>query len=248
MTVMIAQISDIHAARGAASLSALDQALDYLAMQKPDAIIVSGDLANKPHAEGYALVGKALGAAWCPVFMVPGNADDREAMRAGFPDAASWPAEGPLHVNEVVAGGVRLVGLDVTVPGEIYGEMTTDNLDFLATALDSEPIVPALIFMHQHPFPLLSRKLDKNMCRNVGPLSDVLRASRAKVLGVVCGHAHRAVSGMLGPVPAHMSPPLVMADPAFVEGHGAAPVTDPPGLLLHAIDGDSLVTHTISLG
>lgn len=248
MTVLIAQISDIHAARGAASLAALDRALDYLSAQKPDAIIVSGDVSNKPHAEGYPLARQALAAAWCPVFMVPGNVDDRDAMRATFPDAAYWPPEGPLHVNEVVAGAVRVVGLDVTVPGETYGEVTTDCLDFLATALDSEPSVPALVFMHQHPFPLHSSRLDKNMCRNVEPLSDVLRASRAKVLGVVCGHAHRAASGMLGPVPARMSPPLVTSNPALVEGHAAPPVTDPPGLLLHAIDGDSLVTHTISLG
>lgn len=248
MTLVIAQISDIHAAPGAASLAALDGALRYLSVQKPDAIIVAGDLSNKPHAEGYPLVRQALAAAWCPVFMVPGNVDDRDAMRGAFPDVGYWPDEGPLHVNQMVGGAVRVVGLDVIVPGEVYGELTTDSLDFLATALDSDPSVPALVFMHQHPFPLHSSRLDRFICRNVEPLQDVLRASRAPVLGVGCGHAHRAASGMLGPVPVRMSPPLVTPNPALVEGHGEPPPTDPPGLLLHAIDGASLVTHVVSVG
>ena len=92
MTALIAQISDIHAKPGAASLKALDRALDFLATVRPDALIVSGDLANKPHEQGYALVRDALARVACPVLMVPGNADRREAMRAGFPDAP-WPKE-----------------------------------------------------------------------------------------------------------------------------------------------------------
>ena len=122
---------------GAASLKALDRALDFLATVRPDALIVSGDLANKPHEQGYALVRDALARVACPVLMVPGNADRREAMRAAFPDAP-WRKDGPLHVAETIAG-VRLIGLDVTVPGEKHGEVTPEVIAFLTGALDASP-------------------------------------------------------------------------------------------------------------
>ena len=65
--------------------------------------------------------------------MVPGNADRREAMRAGVPRCALGAKDGPLNVAETIAG-VRLIGLDVTVPGEKYGEVTPEVLAFLTGA------------------------------------------------------------------------------------------------------------------
>jgi 3',5'-cyclic-AMP phosphodiesterase len=238
MTLLIGQISDIHAKPGAASLKALRAAVEFLATVKPDAIIVSGDLSNKPHEKGYATVRGALGAARCPVLMVPGNADRREEMRAAFPDAA-WPSEGPLHVTGTV-GGVRLIGLDVTVPGEKHGEITPEVLDFLSNSLETTPRMPALVFMHQHPFRTYGDGLDRLMCRNVEPLRMLLDGTRTPVLAVVCGHAHRAIITRFGRTTAIMCPSLESANPALV--------TDPPGLMLHVIEGENLVSHTVSLG
>jgi 3',5'-cyclic-AMP phosphodiesterase len=246
MSLLIGQISDIHAKPGAASLKALRTALDFLARLQPDAIIVSGDLSNKPHDKGYTLVREALAAAKCAVLMVPGNADRREEMRVAFPNAP-WPSEGPLHVTGTV-GGVRLIGLDVTVPGEKHGEVTPDVLDFLNQALETTPRMPTLVFMHQHPFRTYAAGVDRLMCRNVEPLRMLLDGTRTPVLAVLCGHAHRAIITRFGRTTAIMCPSLEGANPARVDGHGEPPVTDPPGLMLHVVEGESLVSHTVSLG
>jgi 3',5'-cyclic AMP phosphodiesterase CpdA len=243
---LIAQISDIHAKPGSPSLKALDEALDFLGRLKPDAVIVSGDLSNKPHDKGYSLVDDAFKAIRCPVLMVPGNADRREEMRAAFP-AAPWPPEGPLHVTQSI-GGVRLVGLDVTVPGEKYGEVTPEVLNFLGSALEETPRQPALVFMHMHPFETGGAGLDRLMCRNVEPLRLLLNGTRTPVLALVCGHAHRAITTRFGRVTAMMCPSLETANPALVDGYGEPEVTDPPGLMLHVVSGETLVSHTVSLG
>ena len=83
--------------------------------------------------------------------MVPGNADRREAMRAGFPDAP-WRKDGPLHVAETIAG-VRLIGLDVTVPGEKHGEVTPEVHRVPGPAPSTRQLRRLMVFMHQHPFP-----------------------------------------------------------------------------------------------
>jgi len=242
---LIAQISDIHAEPGSASLKALRKALDFLDTVRPDAIIVSGDLSNKPHNKGYALVRGAFEGVKCPLLMVPGNADSRDKMRNALGDIGDWPDEGPLNVAGVV-GGVHLVGLDVTVPGETYGEVTPAVLDFLGAALGREPATPTLVFMHQHPF-AIAAELDANMCRNVDPLRDLLDRTETPIVALVCGHAHRAITTHFGRTPAMMCPSLKTANPALVDGHPEPPVTDAPGFMLHVIDDKRLVSHTVSL-
>jgi 3',5'-cyclic AMP phosphodiesterase CpdA len=243
---LIAQISDIHAKPGAASFKALGEALRVLATVRPDAVVVSGDLSNKPHAEGYAALKHAFAALSCPFLAVPGNADRREEMRTAFPDAG-WPADGPLHLHRTIAG-VRLVGLDVTVPGEKHGEVTPEVLSFLSDALEQVPRLPTLVFMHQHPFQTFGAGLDRLMCRNVEPLRLLLDGTRTPVLALLCGHAHRALTTRFGRTMAIMCPSLEAANAALVDGHEAPPVTDPPGLMLHVVESERLVSHTISLG
>jgi 3',5'-cyclic AMP phosphodiesterase CpdA len=245
VTAVIGQISDIHAEPGSASLKALGKALDYLSEVRPDAVIVSGDLSNKPHRKGYGLVREAFKTLRCPVLMVPGNADDREKMREALGTAGRWAETGPLHVAETVAG-VRLIGLDVTVPGETFGEVTPGVLAFLRAALDEEPRLPALVFMHQHPFNTHG-ELDGMMCRNVEPLRQLLDDTETPVLALVCGHAHRAITARFGRTTAMMCPSLKTANPAVVDGYPEPPVPDAPGLMLHVVAGNSLVSHTVSL-
>jgi hypothetical protein len=86
------------------------------------------------------------------------------------------------------------------------------------------------------------------MCRNVEPLRVLLDGTRTPVLALVCGHAHRAITTRFGRVTAMMCPSLEAANPAIVDGHDEPAVTDPPGLMLHVVQGESLVSHTVSLG
>ncbi|MHB1110782.1 MAG: metallophosphoesterase [Devosia sp.] len=245
MTVLIAQISDIHARPEGASLDALKRAVDWLRDRRPDALVVSGDVAGKSQREGYGLVRDALAKVNYPVFMIPGNVDDRATMRAAFPEHDYWPASGAMNFARTI-GGMRIIGLDVTVPGESHGD-AGPVADWLHAQLDAGG-PPAMIFMHQNAFRTGIPELDRNMCRNAEQLVDAIAGEEGSVLAISCGHGHRAIYARLGQVPAMMCPSLTKASPVLIAAREEPEVTDPPGLMLHQLTESGLVSHVVSLG
>lgn len=244
--MLIAQVSDIHARADTPSLGVLERAMAWLAGRRPDALVVSGDLAGKAHRDGYAMVKGALASARCPVFMIPGNVDDRDALREAFPEHDYWPGSGPMNFVRGL-GHLRIIGLDVTVPGQSYGD-AGPVVDWLHEQLAiAGP--PVLIFMHQHAFRTGIPQMDRNMCRNAEQLADAIEGEERSVLAVCCGHGHRAIFARIGDVPAIMCPSLTSANPLQIAGRDEEPeVTDPPGLMLHELTADGLVSHVVSLG
>lgn len=237
--MLIAQLSDIHL-DGVSSLQRLDRVLQWVAELGPDAVAVSGDLANNSHADNYAVLKARLEAFGVPVLAVPGNVDSREAMRAVF----GGPADGPLN-RVVEVGDVRLIGLDVIVPGAVHGD-ATPVLGWLEAELNSGG-APALIFLHQHPFDCGMDQYETIDCHNKEALAAVIEGARDTVLCIGCGHLHRPMFTRFAGVPAALAPPIAPAGSLVADGR-KVPSTDPPGLLVHHIKGTNLVTHAISLG
>ncbi|MFQ8735499.1 MAG: metallophosphoesterase [Bilophila wadsworthia] len=50
-------------------------------VQKPDALVITGDLADSGDAHAYSLLHEALAPLSLPVYAVPGNHDRRDRMR-----------------------------------------------------------------------------------------------------------------------------------------------------------------------
>ena len=88
--MIIAQLSDIHAEGSAEALHRLDRVLDWLRPMRPDALVVSGDLAEAEHQRSYREVRQRLESLDAPFFVVPGNVDDHGRMRAGVGDRFGW--------------------------------------------------------------------------------------------------------------------------------------------------------------
>jgi len=68
------------------------------------------------------------------VFMIPGNHDARDAMRAAFPEHRYLPADGFLQYT-VEGLPVRLIALDTLVEGKGHGELCDERLDWLEARL-----------------------------------------------------------------------------------------------------------------
>src|SRR5215471_6766790 len=64
---------------------------------RPDIIVMTGDLTDHGVAEEYANLRAILAAAEMPVYVIPGNHDSREGLRATFADDGYLPVEGFLH-------------------------------------------------------------------------------------------------------------------------------------------------------
>jgi Predicted phosphohydrolases len=238
--MIIAQLSDIHIDDDA-SWARLERVLQWLRTIGPDAIAVSGDLANHSHRAAYEALKERFTTFGVPLLVVPGNVDDRNAMRAVF----GGPAQGQLNSVVTVGGGLRLIGLDVTVDGAVHGD-AAPVLDWLEAELGPGG-APALIFLHQHPFNCGMDEYETIECRNQEALSLAIGKARDTVLGISCGHLHRPMFTRFAGVPASLAPAVGKPGTLVVDGKKAVS-GDPPGLLVHHVKDGILVTHMMSLG
>jgi Calcineurin-like phosphoesterase len=84
-----------------------------------------------------------------PVYVLPGNHDDRRALHRNFgvPGADGEPAQYAVDL-----GPLRLVVLDTTRPGEDAGALDAELLGWLDAELATSPELPTLLAMHHPPF------------------------------------------------------------------------------------------------
>ena len=253
----IAQISDTHLrpegvlyggvvdpaaalATAVAQLDALDPA--------PDLVLHTGDVTEGGSAEEYALARKLLAGLPAPLRAIPGNHDERDAFRRAFSDVPRMPGSGPISYVDAATGPVRIVALDVTVPGRHHGEVTAEGLAWLDATLAIEPERPTLLMMHQAPLRTAVPYIDEYACRGGEALHALLRRFPAVRL-VACGHVHRMMlrpfgAGLLCTAPSVATAIALQPRPDAV----AASFLEPPGFLLHHWQGDEMLTHLVPLG
>jgi Icc protein len=238
---LLAQLSDPHVEVGAgdsASARALAAAVDaVLALDPaPDGVLVSGDLTNLSDARSYERVHELLAPLPMPVHVLPGNHDDREALRAWFTeDTLAGASRDPFHYA-VSCGALRLVVCDTTIPGRDDGRLDAGALAWLERELAGQPgDVPTIVAMH-HP-PLLTGIPAMDAVGLPAPDRDALGAVLARfgcVRRVVGGHVHRASYGMLGAVPVFACPSTHL-QVRWDGGSGIALEPAPPAFALHVV-------------
>lgn len=221
--MLIAQISDLHARpTGKLCYGRVDtnERLEKLVAailrldRAPDCVLATGDLTDNGLPEEYAVLREALSALPMPVYLVPGNHDRRENLRAAFADHGYIPGfkdskNGEFLHYVVDEYPVRLIGLDTVMPGSCAGEFCAARADWLREALLSEPERPTLLFMHHPPFRTGLKPMDKIMCLDDGRMAGVVREF-PNVVRVLCGHHHRPIQALwagalasCAPAPAH---------------------------------------------
>ena len=92
--MLIAQISDTHILTPASDHPAARLRADCLRRcvadinrRQPDAVILTGDTVQFGQAEEYALLRELLSPLQAPLYLIPGNRDDKVALREAFADA-----------------------------------------------------------------------------------------------------------------------------------------------------------------
>jgi 3',5'-cyclic AMP phosphodiesterase CpdA len=124
--MIVAQLTDTHIrAPGALAYRVVDTAAHLrravahlLALRpRPDVVIATGDLVDVGSAEEYRHLRELLSPLPIPVYLIPGNHDDRAALRSVFADHGYLPADGEFLNYTVDSYPLRLIGLDTQVPG-----------------------------------------------------------------------------------------------------------------------------------
>lgn len=180
-----------------------------------DAVVVTGDLADDGSVEAYTTVRELIGgfarSLGAPVFYTTGNHDERsaftEVLGSGHPDAVlAFPGAERAAVSMV--GGRRLVTLDSLVPGEVYGRLGADQLEWLREVLSTPAELGTVIAFHHPPISLdISATQRVFGLRDPEGLAEVIRGSDVRVL--LTGHFHLQLFGLLAAVPVWVTPGVV---------------------------------------
>lgn len=202
----LAQISDTHvrADDDGASAEKLRSAMAQAADYKADAILLTGDLVNDERADEYAALAAAIAHPPAPLFLMPGNHDDRARIRAAFPEHRYLPRVGALSfVLEHFP--LRIVAVDQIVPGQTHGAFTREQAQWLDDVLAEQPNKPTIVALHHPPFLTHDLLFDRIGLQESGAFADVISRHR-HVLRVICGHHHRVVVGQVAHAPVIVAP------------------------------------------
>ncbi len=255
--MLIAQMSDTHIRpKGVLAMGRVDTAghlaravAHVIALRPvPEVVLVTGDLVDAGMAEEYAHLRELLAPLAMPVYLIPGNHDLRDPLRAAFGDHRYLPP-GDFIQYVVDDGPVRLVALDTLTPGAPHGELCARRLDWLEERL-TESGKPTILFMHHPPFECGLKEFDEARL-NVG--ADRLGAivqRRPNVERILCGHVHRPIQMRWAGTIASVAPST--AHQATLGLSPDAPLMysmEPPAVALHQWrPGVGLVTHLSYIG
>ncbi|SIP93841.1 phosphodiesterase [Marinobacterium stanieri] len=200
--MIIAQLTDLHIKAGGKTAYAgkvdtfakLQRAVEHLnAMRpQPDLVLITGDLGDFGRVEEYRQARQALDRLQMPFYLVPGNHDERQALRDAFVDH-SYLFQADTHLSYVIEGlPLRLVGLDTSVPGKPHGELDGMRRDWLETALSQAPERRTLLFMHHPPVAVGLDHMDVQRLHGSDELATALQR-HPQVELILCGHLHRPV-------------------------------------------------------
>ena len=255
--MLIAQITDTHIKpHGALAYGRVDTA-PYLARAvahllalrpRPDVVLATGDLVDGGRPDEYRRLRYLLAPLAMPVYLIPGNHDEREALAAAFPDHAYLPRGGRFMQYVVEGHPVRLIALDTLVPGQVGGRLCAERLGWLAARLEEAPARPTVIFMHHPPFTTGIARMDEHGLANAAELADVVARHR-QVLRIVCGHLHRPIQALVGGTLATTAPSTAHQVALDLEDEPLAFTMEPPACHLHVWSpATGLVTHTSYIG
>lgn len=254
--MLIAQISDLHVVTAGTLLggvvdsqAALGAAIDHIGAldPRPDIVLATGDLTQDGLPEDYALLRAAFDRLPMPVYVIPGNHDNRTNLRAAFGDGGYLPETGAFLHYAIDRHPLRLIGLDTVIEGEVGGQMCSARLRWLEDRLSEHPDRPTVIFMHHPPFTTGIAFMDRPPFKGAADLEAVIgRFPRVQL--VTCGHVHRTIQTQWAGTLAAVAPSIVFQ--MALELSDDAPsafVCEPPAISLHLWRGDGGPTIVTSL-
>lgn len=205
----ILHLSDTHLTGGSgplygavdshATLEALFRRLEESG-QRPDAIVCTGDLADKGEPQAYAkLRSLAVPAAerlGAQLIWAMGNHDDRRSFKHVLLDEAAdmAPVDRVYNVN-----GLRIITLDSTVPGYHHGELSASQLAWLKEVLEEPAPEGTILALHHPPVPSVQDLAVLVELRHQQDLAAVLEGS--DVRAVIAGHLHYSTFATFAGIP-----------------------------------------------
>lgn len=197
---------------------------------RPDIVLATGDLVERGSPHEYRRLRTILNHLEIPYFLIPGNHDDREALRRAFRDH-HYLRTFERHASYAFdAWPLRVIALDSTDPAHVGGYLDDERLAWLDEELRTHPRRPTIVALHHPPFRTGIAAMDAHGFVNAEPLGEIIRA-HPHVVRIVSGHVHTVLMRPWNGTVACTAP---STSPQFVIGRSRLGIgVEAAGLLLH---------------
>ncbi|GAA1355991.1 3',5'-cyclic adenosine monophosphate phosphodiesterase CpdA [Arthrobacter rhombi] len=206
---VLVHLSDTHLRGGGALLAGSLDSIERLRAlvarleasgEQPDALVITGDLADKGEPDAYAtlrsIIEPAAARLKTRVIWAAGNHDDRSTLRT---ELLGEPA-GTEPLDRVTwVGGLRIITLDTTVPGSHHGEVDADQLQWLRGELATPAPDGTILAMHHPPVACIQPLAILVELRGQAALAEVLQGTDVRT--ILAGHLHYSTFGTFVGIP-----------------------------------------------
>jgi Icc protein len=161
--------------------------------EQPDAVVVTGDIVNCGLAQEYLVARQTLGYLRYPLYVVPGNHDNKQEFLRAFSSLCPLLGDDAENIRYSVDHfPMRLLFIDSSLNGETKGWLSEETLHWLEQQLISAGHKPVAVFMHHPPLKLGSAQMDAIACENGDRLLALIERFPC-LQRVFCGHTHRLI-------------------------------------------------------
>ena len=252
--MILVQLTDLHirplgmaAHRTAETNMLTERALRSVARlrTRPDAVLLTGDLADNGQESEYAVLAEMLQRyITVPVYAIPGNHDARNTLRAGLSHLPGINQDPDFIHYTIETLPMRLVMLDTLIPGKGEGELCSARLDWLDRTLAAAPDRPTIVAMHHPPFATGIAHMDAIGLNNRDEFASVI-ARHKQVERILSGHVHRPITGRVAHAFASVAPSAAHQIEFSLGNEPGAWNLEPAAFQVHALIGGNLVSHTV---
>ena len=174
-----------------------------------DLILLSGDLVNEVKPEIYQNIYQLLEKTGIPFVCIAGNHDVTDELDTHLPFSerrfvAHKPNALLLSRHCLTLNDWRLLLIDSSVPGKIYGAVGNKNLNWLSQNIANSHH-PVIIAMHHHVLPIDSAWMDDHITQDAEVFWHLIE-DKPSVKAVVTGHVHQKFEAQRAGVKVYATP------------------------------------------
>ncbi|PZE28720.1 MULTISPECIES: phosphodiesterase [unclassified Curtobacterium] len=213
----------------------------------PEAIVVTGDVADRGEPGAYARVRRILEPAserlGAQLIWAMGNHDERGAFRREL--FGLQPTDRPVDFVYDV-NGLRVITLDTSVPGHHYGELTSAQLDWLAEELSVAAPHGTILALHHPPVPSVQDLTVLVELRDQQALAEVVEGS--DIISIIGGHLHYSTTSQFAGIPVSVASATCYTQDLVTEGGGTRGRDGAQSFNLVHVYGSTVVHSVVPIG
>lgn len=152
-----------------------------------DIVVVTGDISQDLSAESYQYFYQQMQQLRKPVFCLAGNHDELQLLENHL------SSDNIYTDKHIISKHWQILLLNSHVKGQVYGQISTEELTWLKSTLDKSPDLATSIFMHHHPIAVGCHWLDQIGLQNNDEFLALIHSHpQVKLCGF--GHVHQPVN------------------------------------------------------